>query len=94
MIKAKFSQGKTDILLTVSGHSGKRGESLVCAGVSTLVFALERTLKESEFTYDKVISDGLIQLVSGKDALPFFEVVLNGLMLLAEYYPDEVKLKM
>lgn len=94
MIKAKFSEGKTDILLTVSGHSGKRGESLVCAGVSTLMFALERTLKNSGFDFEKVISDGLFQIIAEKKSRPFFDVVLSGLILLAKEYPEEVKLKM
>lgn len=94
MIKAKFSKGKRDILLTVSGHSGKRGESLVCAGASTLVFALERTLENSSIAHEKVISNGLFQIIAEDKAQPYFDVVLSGLMLLSEKYPDEVKLKM
>lgn len=85
--------------LSVIGHAGygKVGYDIVCAGISTLVFALKESIEL--YTSDCVeffIADGKViaswTKLSEKGAL-LLNSFITGALLLANDYPDNIKVQ-
>lgn len=87
MISIIYEEGKLD----VKGHSGyaPRGQDIVCAGVSTLMFTLAEQLdydgvqihmNEFHVRYDP----------SDQDAMDAARYTISGLKLLARQYPQYI----
>lgn len=74
--------------LTLRGHAGwgRRGEDIVCAAVSILVETLARSLPEEAAQLGEGFAE--FRFAPGNPAAAF---ALRGLSLLAESYPDNVK---
>lgn len=90
--------------LAVSGHSGyaEKGKDIVCAGVSSLFYALAASLDaldKSAWKTDLEIwfddGEGTIKVVPDEKFAPnvqlIFWTILNGLEFIASSYPDHVK---
>lgn len=63
MIRVRFEENR----LTVCGHAGyaARGEDIVCAAVSALVYALIGDLQERGLVRELVIRPGYVMLCAG-----------------------------
>ena len=87
--------------LTASGHAGAgaRGEDLICAGVSTLMFTLEAVVMANrEAMMPTVVHrDGeiTVRCMPGKGARrrcrQIYETIYTGLQMLSEQYPAYVQ---
>lgn len=90
MIRVVF----TDRRMTVQGHAGYgvKGQDVVCAAVSALVYALVATLEEADNIRETVIRSGYAT-VAAKENDRAFDVVRGGLVQIAARYPDCVSLE-
>ena len=90
MIRAAFGKN----CLTVEGHAGyaPKGQDIVCAAVSALVYALIGTLEETENVAEMVLRPGYAA-VEAKKKTAAFDLVRCGLTQLADRYPDFVQVK-
>ncbi len=82
----------------VSGHTGVRGESIVCAAVSSACYMAANTITEIlHIDADISVSDGYMSVIVSGDDIPKANAILAGLRLhmeqLAQQYPDQIKLK-
>ena len=82
----------------VSGHTGVRGESVVCAAVSSACYMAANTITEIVgVTADISVSDGYMSVIVSGDDIPKAYAILAGLRLhmeqLAQQYPNQIKLK-
>ena len=107
MISASFfSAGNacTDIIANklvgfkVSGHTGRAGESIVCAAVSSACYMAANTITDiMMIDADISLDDGLMCLEVKGDDVNAVQVILHGLLLhmrqLEEQYPDKIKLQ-
>ena len=91
MIRAVFGKNR----LTVEGHAGyaPKGQDIVCAAVSALVYALIGTLEETENVAEVVLRPGYAA-VEAKEKTAAFDLLRCGLGQLAERYPDFVRVEM
>ena len=80
--------------LTVQGHAGhgRRGQDIVCAAASALVYALAGVLQEKEQLARGVIREGYADITGAGDCEREFALVRCGLELLARQYPDRVEI--
>ena len=90
MIRAAFGKNR----LTVEGHAGyaPKGQDIVCAAVSALVYALIGTLEETENVAEVVLRPGYAT-VETKEKTAAFDLVRCGLTQLAEKYPEFIQVK-
>lgn len=90
--------------LNIEGHAGyaEKGKDIVCSAVSILFYTLVESLESSGFLVkplEKEVRDGSVRLmVHGKGAFTaniqlMFWQTMNGFELLANDYPDYVKLE-
>ena len=88
MIRAKFTQNR----LTVEGHAGyaPKGQDIVCAAVSALVYALIGTLEETENAAEVILRPGYAA-VEAREKTAAFDLVRCGLGQLAERYGDFIR---
>lgn len=102
MISVRFdSVGGDRSLLAgfrVSGHSGTRGDSVVCAAVSSACYMAANTLTDVQMLCpDIALRDGYMKLTLGGADMPAAQVILQGLRIhleqLAEQYPKEIKIE-
>lgn len=97
MIKVRFSD--TDALcLRISGHAGyaESGKDIICAGVSSIAYALLGYLENIDKTVQSEIEDGYMCVVSNsvdKRVESAFEMALTGLLQLENTYPEYINLK-
>lgn len=77
MIRVRFEENR----LTVCGHAGyaARGEDIVCAAVSALVYALIGDLQERGLVRELVIRPGYVMLCAGGACAAEFALVRCGL---------------
>lgn len=90
-----------DFSLLLHGHAGyaEAGKDIVCAGLSALMFTIPASLKARGIRYslDLGATDGEARLKAYPDAderyacMIIFETIAEGLALIAEHYPDNVK---
>ena len=81
----------------MSGHTGVRGESVVCAAVSSACYMAANTITEVLGVDAQVtVNDGYMRVAAIGDDLPKVQTVLRGLRLhleqLAQQYPDKIKI--
>lgn len=108
MVKAKFryNQEERKLSMNISGHAGAgpKGFDVVCAGASMYAFCIAQCLKDME-EEGKLENPAMINISDGRvsasvvpkieffcEALHTFYVAQRGFHLLAESYPDNVKL--
>ena len=93
MVKICFNS--KELKIEISGHAGyaEKGNDIVCAAVTALAGTLERCIQER--------GEGSCAWDSGETAFhaegtetlrPHFETVVTGLRMLAEEFPEYVKL--
>lgn len=106
MTEARMDWGKMKI--EISGHAGagKKGQDIVCAAESMLVGALIRSLEiaknrgRTEFGY-KEGPEGSGEITiwanpwnnSVTEVKAYFKMAVNGMKMLAEQYPEYVKIR-
>lgn len=81
----------TDRRMTVQGHAGygAKGQDVVCAAVSALVYALVATLEETDNIRETVIRPGYAT-VAAKENDRAFDVIRGGIAQIATRYPAYV----
>lgn len=89
--------------LEVTGHANfnKKGEDIVCAGVSTLIYSFLLTISKNNVNYELVDKNRIfnIKLIKWNDNLNDYlkgicEFLINGIILLEKNYSNNVKLIM
>ena len=91
MIRVRFEENR----LTVCGHAGyaARGEDIVCAAASALVFALIGSLRQEENLREVVIRPGYVMLCAGGACAAEFALVRCGLEQLQARYGEFVSVE-
>ncbi len=91
MIRAVFGRDR----VTVMGHAGyaPKGQDIVCAAASALVFALIGALEEKEQLRELVIKPGLVTVAAEGDCRAEWQLIRCGLGQLAGKYPACVRLE-
>lgn len=86
MIQVRFEKNR----LTVCGHAGyaARGEDIVCAAVSALVYALIGDLQERGLVRELVIRPGYVMLCAEGACAAEFALVRCGLEQLQARYGE------
>lgn len=94
MITIIYDEKEHDMILQASGHAGyaPKGQDIVCAAVSclmqTLAYSVDGgTVRRSE-AGENIMT---VQAAQSLDTLAKFELVTDGLMLLAQQYPENVR---
>ena len=82
----------------VCGHTGVRGESVVCAAVSSACYMAANTITEIlGIEADVSENDGYMSVIVSGDGIPKAQAILAGLHLhleqLAGQYPKQLKIK-
>lgn len=92
MINVSITEVKHMIHVSVYGHSGIKGESLTCAGASTLFAALAVTVEERS---DYVCESGYGYIVYPATFCnkAFTEIFRNGMKLLEKQFPEEFSVR-
>ena len=87
MIRAVFGRDR----VTVMGHAGyaPKGQDIVCAAASALVFALIGSLRQEENLREVVIRPGYVTAACREE----LELVRCGLAQLAAQYPQCVEVE-
>ena len=87
MITVRFEQRA----VTVSGHAGygKKGQDIVCAAMSALVYVQVRLLEKADALTELRAEDGLVRLRLGEGAR--CEVLELGARWLSTEYPRYVR---
>lgn len=94
MITIIYDEKEHDMILQASGHAGyaPKGQDIVCAAVSCLMQTLAYSVDGGTVTRDPGGDNVLrVQAAQSSDALAKFELVTDGLMLLAKQYPENVR---
>lgn len=97
MIRVQYGTDGREHRLTMEGHANyaDHGDDIVCAGASSIVFALlgwlENNGQDLEFYNSEVESGNVRIYCEGNDrTAATFEMATIGLMQLADSYPDYV----
>lgn len=90
MIRIHYN--RQGLALTVSGHAGyaERGRDIVCAGVSTLIFALGRYLGNLERYDDTVLVYS--STPDNEKHIAAFDMALDGLYMTGESFGEYVEI--
>ena len=90
MITIIYDEKGKDMSLQASGHAGyaPKGQDIVCAAVSTLMQSLAYSVDSGTVTCDPG-GDKILRVQANRslDTLAKFELVIDGLYLLAQQYP-------
>ena len=88
MINVSITEARGMIHISCYGHSGVRGESLQCAGASTLFGALAVTVEDkSEYICES--GYGYMVFPATAENKAYTEMFRNGMKLLSDYFPGE-----
>lgn len=91
MINVAITEEKHKIHISVYGHSGVRGESLQCAGASTLFAALAASVEcISEYICESGYGCFMCPATDINKAM--VQMFRNGMQLLKEKFPDEFRI--
>ena len=100
MITVKYETDGREHSLTMEGHANyaDHGDDIVCAGASSIVFALlgwlENNGQDQEFNSCEVESGNVrIYCEGGARTAAAFEMTVIGLAQLADSYPDHVAIE-
>ena len=101
MIKVYHREYYGKMFVTIEGHAmnGKKGEDVVCAGVSALVCTLINCLRDEESSgrirlVRDIVRDGFVNLeieffdFAKERVQVIIETVLSGLYMISEEYPQ------
>ena len=107
MTRILFEQRGASISVMILGHAGYAplGKDLVCAGVSTLAFTLVQSLRREEDAGN--LCDLQVSILPGRVSASFqiaettltgslcctLQTIQEGFSLLAQRYPDYVRLE-
>ena len=91
MIRVVFTHDR----VTLSGHAGfaPRGQDIVCAAASALVYALIGALEEQDNIRELVVRPGHVTVAAKEGGKAEFAMVRCGLGQLAARYPDCVQIE-
>ena len=96
LINQKEEKGK--ITISLSGHAGyaPRGQDIVCAGVSALFFCLIESLSQISNCKIKEIKENDLETLeltnNDYNSRVLIQSFMIGCMLLANTYPDNIKI--
>lgn len=94
MITIIYDEKEKDMILQASGHAGyaKKDSDIVCAAVSALMQTLAYSVDDGTVTRSQDDCNTLtVQAEQSFDNMAKFELVTDGLMLLAKQYPENVR---
>ncbi len=82
----------------MSGHTGIRGESIVCAAVSSACYMAANTITDVLLIdADISLRDGFMKVMVGDNDIDGIQVILQGLQMhleqLAEQYPNKIRIQ-
>ena len=97
MIIAKYDRNGETHTLSVNGHAGyaEKGQDIVCAGVSAIVYALigwlENNSDEARFiSIDEMGGEVIISCEGDSDVASVFYMAAVGIEQIMNTYPDHV----
>lgn len=93
MIRITYNEMGDMMFLRAEGHAefAPKGQDIVCAAVSTLMQTLAYSLDSGTVTCADDRNLMVVQAKQGTDSLAKFELVTDGLILLADAYPEHVR---
>lgn len=93
MIQITYNEMGDMMFLRAEGHAefAPKGQDIVCAAVSTLMHTLAYSLDSGTVTCADDRNLMVVQAKQGTDSLAKFELVTDGLILLADAYPEHVR---
>lgn len=93
MIQITYNEMGDMMLLRAEGHAefAPKGQDIVCAAVSALMQTLAYSLDSGTVTCADDRNLIVVQAKQGTDSLAKFELVTDGLILLADAYPEHVR---
>ena len=93
MIQITYNEMGDMMFLRAEGHAefAPKGQDIVCAAVSTLMQTLAYSLDSGTVTCADDRNLMVVQAKQGTDSLAKFELVTDGLILLADAYPEHVR---
>lgn len=92
MINVSVTENKSMVHISVYGHSGERGESLPCAGASTLFASLSVSV-EKRCEYVAESGYGYIVFPATQYNKALTDMFTNGMKLLAMQFPKEFSVR-
>lgn len=93
MIQITYNEMGDMMFLRAEGHANfaPKGQDIVCAAVSALMQTLAFSLDSGTVTCADDRNLMVVQAKQGTDSLAKFELVTDGLILLADAYPEHVR---
>lgn len=93
MIQITYNEMGDMMFLRAEGHAefAPKGQDIVCAAVSALMQTLAYSLDSGTVTCADDRNLMVVQAKQGTDSLAKFELVMDGLILLADAYPEHVQ---
>lgn len=93
MIQITYNEMGDMMFLRAEGHAefAPKGQDIVCAAVSTLMQTLAYSLDSGTVTCADDRNLMVVQAKQGTDSLAKFELATDGLILLADAYPEHVR---
>ena len=93
MIQITYNEMGDMMFLRAEGHAefAPKGQDIVCAAVSALMQTLAYSLDSGNVTCADDRNLMVVQAKQGTDSLAKFELVTDGLILLADAYPEHVR---
>lgn len=93
MIQITYNEMGDMMFLRAEGHAefAPKGQDIVCAAVSALMQTLAYSLDSGTVTCADDRNLMVVQVKQGTDSLAKFELVTDGLILLADAYPEHVR---
>lgn len=93
MIQITYNEMGDMMFLRADGHAefAPKGQDIVCAAVSALMQTLAYSLDSGTVTCADDRNLMVVQAKQGTDSLAKFELVTDGLILLADAYPEHVR---
>lgn len=93
MIQITYNEMGDMMFLRAEGHAefAPKGQDIVCAAVSALMQTLAYSLDSGTVTCADDRNLMVVQVKQGTDSLAKFELVTDGLILLADAYPEHVQ---
>lgn len=93
MIQITYNEMGDMMFLRAEGHAefAPKGQDIVCAAVSALMQTLAYSLDSGTVTCADDRNLMVVQAKQGTDSLAKFELVTDGLILLADAYPEHVR---
>lgn len=93
MIQIAYNEMGDMMFLRAEGHAdfAPKGQDIVCAAVSALMQTLAYSLDSGNVTCADDRNLMVVQAKQGTDSLAKFELVTDGLILLADAYPEHVQ---